>query len=147
MKIKGFTLLEMLLVMALTGLAIAIAWSTWTNFELFGMEYRKRNHDQAVWRRLDHALRLDSHRADDLALKGDSLIFKGGTWYLRFDEGMVRHFAGVADSFYYPIGEIRIDSLTGSKRVQLSLLYGQQISYPIRKKASARLTQTNDKLP
>lgn len=147
MKIKGFTLLEMLLVMALTGLAIAVAMGVWSNFELFGLEYRKRNQDQAVWRRLDHALRWDSNRADQIETRGDSLFFTNGSSYSRFDKGLIRHFAGVADSFFYPIQSIRIDSTQGRRRIQLTRRNGQEICYPIRMRASASLPQPNDKLP
>ena len=139
MKLKGYTLLEMLLVLALTGLALAIAWGAWVHFELFGLEYRKRNQDQSELRRLDLALRLDMALAQDLISKRDSILLLGAGAYLPFEGGIIRKHHQQIDSLFFPLESLSIDSSAIGKSLLLTMRSGQTVKYNLPLRATARI--------
>ncbi|MEM7035867.1 MAG: prepilin-type N-terminal cleavage/methylation domain-containing protein, partial [Bacteroidota bacterium] len=97
-RLKAFTLLEMMVVLALSGIVVAVAWGVFSNFNLFGLEFRKRNHDTFHLLQMDQFLRADALRATNI--QGDSLRFsfqdrnaRTFATYTRTSKALVRTFS------------------------------------------------------
>lgn len=122
MKIKAFTLLEMLMVLALTGLVLAISWGVYSNFYLFSREYDKRNELNTELALLDETLRRDCEKSEEI--RGDSLeILLDGqapVVYRVFEEGIVRGDGANQDSFWLRPPVFRIDSTNWEFRLGLT---------------------------
>lgn len=140
MKVEGFTLLEMLMVLALTGLALAIAWGAYSSFYLFGREYEKRHDDHAEWLLTDRALTLDAQKADEMILANDSLVFKSPmeSIYQKFEAGILRDSNGSRDSFFVPLRRWEVTSEKGLQRLALTFKSGNQAFYHVQPRATAR---------
>jgi prepilin-type N-terminal cleavage/methylation domain-containing protein len=74
-KLKAFTLTEVMVVLALTGMVVAIAFYVWYNFEAFGAGYREDTAQVNEWNALHQGLRLDASRSVRLEQKGSSIQF------------------------------------------------------------------------
>ena len=77
MKIEAYTLIEMLVVLALTGLVLTISWGVYSQFRLYSREYEMRHAQADALRLVDTGLRGDLAQADSVGFKTDSLVVYG----------------------------------------------------------------------
>jgi|GEM_PF-5942934 len=140
MKVEGFTLLEMMMVLALTALVLAIAWGAYSSFYLFGREYEKRHHDLGEWQLADRALTLDAQRCKKVLLSRDSLVLytPEACLYHRFTAGLVREKKDHRDSFFIPLESWELIPLPGKQQLKLHLTTGNNAYYDIDRRATAR---------
>ena len=140
MKFKAFTLLEMLLVMALTGIALAIAWGAWEGFALFGRESQKRSQDHQQWLRLDRALTQDSRAAEDVLITDVGWQFQPshGIRYEVIPEGVIRKTQGTGDTIFLPLETFQVDPSEDHKDLYLHFKTGPSLTYPVFFKVRAR---------
>jgi prepilin-type N-terminal cleavage/methylation domain-containing protein len=95
MQLPAFTLIEMLVVLALSTIVVALAWSVYAHFHLFALEFQKRSADSATFLSFDQHIRHDARMASDLQAEHAALRFLDGegntqATYTRFPEGLVR---------------------------------------------------------
>lgn len=143
MKAKAFTLMEMLLVMALTGLAMGIAWGIYADFQLFGSEYDKRTSDAGALSLLHEYLSVDCRRAEQVTLSGDSLAMQGPrpALYVRMEAGLLRVEGETRDSFFLPLQRFSLEKGPRTSTLAMHLgtasAEGRAIHYSIHHPPSA----------
>lgn len=144
----AFTLTEVMVVLALTGMVVAIAFYVWYNFESFGAGYREQTRQVNEWNALHHALRLDASRSVRLSQQAaavqcwqeDSL--PGPRWEA-LPNALVRTLGTQVDSFKVADCRLyafhRFDAWLMLLVPQDSLL-PDTLHYPLPDLASARLS-------
>lgn len=139
MKIKAFTLIEMLMVMALTGLVLTIAWGVYSNFYLFGNEYGKRHDLTMELVVLDEALRRDCRKAVRVDRKEESFVLSGrdSIAYQNHEFGVLRTLGERRDSFFLEPPQWSLDSTPELFWIKLNWPEKTQ-TYRIRRPAAAR---------
>jgi prepilin-type N-terminal cleavage/methylation domain-containing protein len=146
-RIKAFTLVEMLLVLVLSAIVVAVAYSVYSQLHLFGMEYEKRNGDALELLTFDQHVRFDARKATDIRMEGDGFVFvqapaEDFATYARNPAGVRRTISGSRDNFNVVVQAIRIDSSAFVKTLVLAVGaepdQADTLSYTIQLPASAR---------
>lgn len=73
MKIKGFTLVEMLMAMALTGVIVSLAWFVFGHFQQMGSKLKTRNDRATELSLLHFALWKDCQKAAAFKIQGSAV--------------------------------------------------------------------------
>jgi prepilin-type N-terminal cleavage/methylation domain-containing protein len=147
MRIKAFTLVEMLLVLVLSAIVVAVAYAVYTQVHLFHQEYQKRTTDSVEFLSLDQHLRFDANRAADITASDVSFTFESEmatlAHYTVNAAGIHRSAQGQTDNFNVPIRKIQVDSLTHQKILTLHIgpenAQTDTFRYPIQLPASAQI--------
>ena len=126
MKIEGYTLIEMLVVLALTGVAMAISWGVYAQFRLYGQELQLRQDRTRSELLADAFLSRDLREADSVQVRGDSLKIFGAraTRWRATEKGLHRQEGSHRDSFDLPNGRFRLEAEA------LQFQYGDSVENP-----------------
>lgn len=118
MRLKAFTVLELMVAMALTGAVLMVAWWVYFNTERMAADYAADGDETIELMRLHAALDRDAHMADTLITRPEGLVFAGADsvrW--RFAEGYA--IRGKDDTLH--VQGIRMEVETHSRRLELRL--------------------------
>ena len=106
-RLSGMTLLELLVVMGLTGVVMLVAWAVLSQVDLSMLEMQKKAERTGEWMYLDEVLRQACAQNDSVGMVGDSVIF----WDAEGRRGEV--FFGVDGGLAYRGLGIGMDSVHG----------------------------------
>lgn len=136
----------MLMVLALTGIVVAVSWSVYSHFHLFGLQYNKRNGDTHELLMLDLHLRSDARNAAECSLGEGKLVFYAREHrlisnYVMDSTFFLRTTTEDQDTFFVKF--LQLDSVAGVGEMQLQLAVGfeenpMRLRYTVRYPASAR---------
>jgi prepilin-type N-terminal cleavage/methylation domain-containing protein len=126
MRLKAYTLIEMLVVMVLSVIVVGIAYLVYAQVHMLNQELQARTTDAEEVLALDQHLRADARRATDVRVHGE------GFTYYRQHQAMVASYqcnaagirrtaAGQTDLFNVQIRHIQVDSFPAEKRLLLTI--------------------------
>jgi prepilin-type N-terminal cleavage/methylation domain-containing protein len=126
MRIKAYTLIEMLVVMVLSVIVVGIAYLVYTQTHLFQQEFEKKTHDAEELLTLDQHLRFDTQHADDITAEGSAFTLTAQNpiviaRYQSNPSGIQRTANGQSEMFNLTLQNINIEIIDHSKILQLEL--------------------------
>lgn len=68
MKIKGFSMLELLLVLVLSSFVVGIGWMVYRNMAQYGCMFEADTDEASAWILLDDAIRQDLYKCDSIEI-------------------------------------------------------------------------------
>lgn len=145
-RLPSFTLTEVMVVLALNGMVVAIAFYVWYNFESFGAGYRDETKRVNEWNALDFALRQDASASVSLQQEGSALRFwqadsvPGPRWE-SLPRSLVRLAGTQVDTFHIPgisIHHSCRQSICSFQLIPSDSLLPDTITYPLPAIAGAR---------
>lgn len=126
MRLKAFTLVEMLLVLVLSAMVVTIAYAVYTHAHLMGQEFEKRTTDATELLTFDQHLRFDASKAVDVATTQGSFVLLAQAQvplaqYSINAAGVRRTAGSQSDNFNIPLHAIHLDSTPHRKTLTLLL--------------------------
>jgi len=140
MKIKGFTLVEMLLAMALTGVVVSLAWFVFGHFHQAGSNFQKRGQRGSELSLLHFALLQDSKAARQYQVQGASLILFDAysdtlASYSRRDSSILRKTSSIEE---FKLLGLKISGGTPESFVLEDSIQGHRLIYRVQSRRRAK---------
>ena len=131
MRLKAYTLIEMLVVLVLSAIVVVIAYSVYSQFRLFSMEYEKRTQDSSEFLAFDQHVRHDARRASNIEANSEGFMFfeenhELFSGYSINAAGIQRKQNSISDMFNINILSIRLDSSLHKKMLILEIDVGAE---------------------
>jgi prepilin-type N-terminal cleavage/methylation domain-containing protein len=126
MRLKAYTLIEMLVVMVLSVIVVGIAYLVYTQMHLFQLEFEQKTHNAQELLTLDQHLRFDTQHADYITAEGNTftLSTQAQTIVAHYQSnaaGIQRTANDLSDIFNLTLQKVSIDSFAHEKILQLEL--------------------------
>lgn len=135
MKLKGFTILELILGMLLTSILFSIVILAYKMFNQQYTSYEKLTEENLSLNHLHSLLQEDIHQAEYVLLEGDWLqCVKGKTTFYKFSKQFtLREMEGRKDTFHFPLVELKAEFQNQTvdfdwvEDLELQLQFGEKI--------------------
>ena len=143
MRTKAFTLLEMLVVMALTGIAVMIALFVLYQFSVFAKDFRDKSNRTQETGWMDLHLRRDLEAFPSLSQSEQSLKMVGKEDSVRweFRDTYTLRSTQTTDTFHLAIEKVDLSATRNLQVLRLSLAdssFRSPLQYKVYPEASAR---------
>ena len=125
MKIKAFTLIEIIIAMLISSIVISIMVSLYLNFSMTSVQQTREQELENDISTLYSSLSSDMYKAEDISLSDNKILKiqrdEGMVKYMFREDELIRIFAGNRDTLRVSTGEIEINKEGASRELIINI--------------------------